>query len=512
MEYILASFVHLADPTVFMFLVAGVAVGLIIGSIPGLNDSITLAVLIPITFSMDPSYAFPLLVGIYCAACYGGSIPAILLRIPGTASSVITAMDGHEMSKKGQAGLALGISTTSSVFGGIVSSLILLFFAPILASYALRFGPPEYFALALMGLSTVAGMSKGKVVKSLLVCIFGLLIATVGISPLTGFSRFTFDSPNLFDGIPFIPMLIGLFGVTSVLELAESIHAHKRRVNRGENVELHIPKVGRILPSKAMMKRLLPTWCTSSAIGNIVGIIPGAGMLMAIYMAYDQASRRYKGKEKFGTGVPEGVAAPEAANNAVVASSMVPLLSLGVPGNSTSALFLGALLIQGLRPGPALFHDSPDIAYLIVASFLVANIIMAPMGIFLGKTLSRLIFKLPREILAAIISLLCLTGSYAIGNNVFDVWVAIAFGVVGYVFNKCGLPHSPLILAVVLGSMMERGLFQSLTLSHGSVMIFITRPISLVLLLGAALFILTPFIKAWFKRNKSTGLPSTDMA
>ncbi|MGE4298762.1 MAG: tripartite tricarboxylate transporter permease [Desulfovibrionaceae bacterium] len=501
MEHLFAAFAHLADPMVFLFLLGGVIVGLVVGAMPGLNDSITLAVLIPVTFSLDPDYAFPLLVGIYCSACYGGSIPAILLRIPGTASSVVTALDGHMMAKNGQAGLALGISTTSSVFGGITSSLVLIFFAPVLASYALKFGPPEYFALALLGLSTVAGMSGGNMVKSLMVCVIGLLVATIGISPLTGYPRFTFDSPNFFDGVPFIPMLIGLFGVTSVLELAETICQERKR-NNGVTEPHTMPSIGRLLPDWAMVKRLLPTWLTSSAIGNVIGIIPGAGMLMAIYMAYDQAARSNKDKE-FGTGVPEGVAAPEAANNAVVASSMVPLLSLGVPGNSTSALFLGALLIQGLRPGPSLFTETPDIAYLIVASFLVANVLMGPFGLLLGRTLSRLIFKLPREILGAAISVLCLTGAFAVGNSVFNVWVAIFFGAMGWAFNKLRLPHSPLILAVVLGAMMERGLYQSLVLSKGSLFIFVTRPISLALLLGTAFFILAPLVKAMRARRKA---------
>ncbi len=496
MEHILQAFMHLANPTVFLFLFFGVVVGLVVGTIPGLNDSITLAVLIPVTFSMDPGYAFPLLVGIYCSACYGGSIPAILLRIPGTASSIVTALDGHQMAKKGRGGEAIGISTTSSVFGGITSSLILLFFAPILASYALKFGPPEYFALALLGLSTVAGMSGGNMVKSLIVCVIGLFIATVGISPLTGYPRFTFDTPNLFDGVPFIPMLIGLFGVTSVLELAERIAKERKKGTKQSNESVQME--GKMIPSLSMVKRLLPTWLTSSAIGNVIGIIPGAGMLMAIYLAYDQAIRRNKDK-KFGTGVPEGVAAPEAANNSVVASSMVPLLSLGVPGNSTSALFLGALLIQGLRPGPSLFNDTPEIAYLIVVSFLVANIIMGPMGLLLGRFLSRLIFKIPQELLGAVISVLCLTGAFSVGNSIFDVWVAIFFGILGYIFNKVNMPHSPLILAIVLGAMMERGLYQSLVLSKGSLMIFVNRPISLVLLIGVLFFTVTPLIKSWYR-------------
>src|SRR6056297_1260884 len=361
MEHILGAFMDLLHPSVFAFLFFGVTLGLVVGSLPGMNDTITLAVLIPVTFSMDPRHAFALLVGVYCSACYGGSIPAILLKIPGTASSVVTTIDGYPMAQRGEAGQALGISTTSSVFGGLMSSLILMFLAPVLASYALKFGPPEYFALSILGLSTVAGMSGNKMLKSLIVCAIGIMIATIGMSSQTGFPRFYFGNPYLLEGIPFVPMLIGLFGVTSVLEVAESIDSDLIDAVK----DRAIPKIQKILPNRQMVKRLLPTWIKSAGIGNVIGVIPGAGMIMAIYFAYDQAVRSNKDKE-FGTGVPEGIAAPEAANNAVVASSMVPLLSLGVPGNSTSALFLGALMIQGLRPGPSLFQNSPDIAYLII--------------------------------------------------------------------------------------------------------------------------------------------------
>lgn len=495
MEHILGAFLDLLHPSVFAFLFFGVVLGLIVGSLPGLNDTITLAVLIPVTFSMEPQQAFALLVGVYCSACYGGSIPAILLKIPGTASSVVTTLDGYPMTQKGEAGLALGISTTSSVFGGLTSSLILMFLAPVLASYALKFGPPEYFALAILGLSTVAGMSGNKVLKSLIVCAIGLLISTIGMSPQTGYPRFYFENPYLLEGIPFIPMLIGLFGVTSVLEVAESI----KTVGANLAAEGPLPKITRVLPNRKMVKRLMPTWIKSSAIGNIIGVIPGAGMIMAIYFAYDQAVRSNKDK-KFGTGIPEGVAAPEAANNAVVASSMVPLLSLGVPGNSTSALFLGALMIQGLRPGPSLFQNSPDIAYLIIVGFFVANLIMGPLGIMLGKFLSGVIFKIPRAVLSGVIALLCVTGAFAVGNSIFNIWVMLFFGVVGYIFNKLDLPHSPLILAMVLGSMMERGLYQSLVLSKGSFLIFFQRPISLVMLVAAALFALAPVIKLVWHR------------
>lgn len=499
MEHILGAFVDIFSPDVFLVLVAGVCIGLVVGALPGLNDTITLAVIVPVTFSMDPRYAFMLLVGVYSSACYGGSIPAILLKIPGTASSVVTTLDGYPMAQKGEAGLALGISTTSSVFGGISSALVLMFLAPVLATYALRFGPPEYFALAVLGLSTVVGMSGGNVLKSLIVCLIGLLIATMGMSPQTGYPRFDFGNPYLLEGIPFVPMLIGLFGVTSVLEVAFEMGDTLR-----EKISVTaIPKIGRTLPDRAMVRRLLPTWIKSSTIGNIIGIIPGAGMIMAIYLAYDQVVRSHPEKE-FGTGVPEGVAAPEAANNAVVASSMVPLMALGVPGNSTSALFLGALMIQGLRPGPSLFQNAPEIAYLIIVGFFVANIVMGPLGILLGRFLSGVIFRIPKQMLAAVISLLCITGAFSVGNSIFNVWVMLFFGILGFLFNKVKLPHSPLILAVVLGAMMERGLYQSLVLSKGSYAIFFTRPICAVMLVAAFLFAATPFFKKMKAKRTSS--------
>jgi len=494
-ENILFGFAQVFQFDTFTALFIGVVVGLIVGSLPGLNDSITLAVLIPVTFGMDPQVALMVLVGVYVAACYGGSIPAILLNIPGTASSVVTCIDGHKMTLKGEGGLALGISTLSSVFGGLSSSFVLMFLAPFLAMQALRFGPPEYFALAIMGISTVVGMAGKDILKSMIVAVLGLVISTIGISPQVGFPRFTFGIGYLYDGIPLVPMLIGMFGVASVLELSETI----RRESISKE-KINAVKIGKIIPDCKMIKRLLPTWITSSAIGNVIGVIPGAGMLMAIYMAYDQAKRRNKDKD-FGTGIPEGVAAPEAANNAVVASSMVPLLSLGVPGNSTSALFLGALMIQGMRPGPSLFKDFPEIAYLILAGFFVGNLLMGPLGIALGKFLSTTLLKLNRYLLNGIIVLLCVTGAFAVRNSTFDIWIMIIFGVLSYIFSKLNLSMSTIILSLILGPMLEKNLQQSLILSDGSWLIFIKSPISLGLLIVAGFFLSTPLI-ANYKNNR----------
>ena len=488
MEDILTAFTTiLTSPDIFMILAAGVFLGLVVGVIPGLNDTITMAVIMPVTFGMPPQYAFMLLVGVYCSACYGGSIPAILLKIPGTASSVVTTFDGYPMAQKGQAGLAVGISTISSVFGGIFSTIVLMFFAPKLAGYALRFGPPEYFALGIFGLATVAGMSGKNMLKNLIVCVLGLLLATIGMSPQTGFPRFTLGGDFLLEGLPLISTLIGLFGVSSVFHLMERI----ARAAAEAKKEMEIPELGKTMPDWKLTKRLLPSWLTGSTVGTTIGIIPGAGMIMAIYLAYDLVRTKYK-KLAFGTGVPEGVAAPESANNAVVAGSMVPLLSLGVPGNSTSALFLGALMIQGMRPGPALFREHTDMAFLIIVGFFVANIIMGPMGLLMGRILARLVFKIPHTLMTTAIVLLCLTGGFAFGNHMFHVWVALGAGIVGYLMDKTGLPQGPLILALILGPMIETGYEQSLSISMGSHMIFLQSPISLVMLILSAIFCMIP--------------------
>ncbi len=495
MENIMLGFSQVLMPANLLALTLGVLAGVVVGSLPGLNDSIALAVLIPVTFGMDAKVAMCLLVGIYVSACYGGSIPAVLLKIPGTASSVVTAIDGHEMTKKGQAGLALSISTTSSVVGGIISSVVLLFFSPFLAEQALKFGPPEYFMLAVMGLCTVIGMAEGQILKNIMVMSFGLLLSCIGFSPQTGFQRMTFGNPYLLEGIPLVPMLIGLFGAASVLELAAS----KEKIT---NITGNIKQVRVQLLDKEMRRRLLPTWAHSGVIGTLIGIIPGAGMLMAIYLAYDQAKRRNRSLD-FGTGVPEGIAAAETANNAVVASSMVPLLALGVPGNSTSALFLGALTIQGLRPGPSLYTDFPDVAYLLVTAFLAANLLMLPIGIGFCNFLAGKILRLRREVLSGAVLILCVSGAFAVSNSIFNIWIVIIFGIIGFFMNKFHLPQSPLILAVVLGSMMEKNFLQSMVLSDSSWSIFVTRPISLVLVLLSAGFVLSPVIKKAGSRRKN---------
>ena len=497
-EGILAGLGELVQPITLIALFAGTLLGLIVGSLPGLNDSITMAVLIPVTFGMSREMALGLLIGIYCASATGGSIPAILLKIPGTASATVTAFDGYPMAQQGKAGEALGYAISASTFGGIMSAIVLLFLSPFLARQALRFGPPEYFMLAVMGMSTVIGMAGKNIAKNLLSMTFGLLISCIGMSTQTGRIRFTFGQVSLLDGVSLIPMLIGLFGITSILELIESI-------KQGEQVEMSAAmqsrqKVRVKLPGKAMAKRLLPIWLQSGLIGNVIGIIPGAGMIMAIFMAYDQAQRR-RPNLKFGTGVPEGIAAPEASNNAVVASSMVPLLSLGVPGNSTSALFLGALTIQGLKTGPSLFSDTPEMAYMIILGFLLCNIIMLPLAMYYTNVLATAVLRLKREILSGIVLALCVTGAFAISNNIFNIIIMIIFGVVGYFFNKYKVPQSPLILSAILGTMMESNFLKSMVYERGSLLVFVHRPLSLILLIISLIFIGMPIFKGIRERR-----------
>ena len=502
MENILLGFSTLMEPSVLAFLILGVFCGLIVGSIPGLNENIAFAVFLPFSFSLSPTLALVLMVGVYCSAAVGGAMPAIMIKVPGTASAVLTAIDGNAMVRKGKANTALSIAIYSSVFGGLTSSIVLMFFAPILAAVALRFGYVENFSLCVLGLAAVVGMLEKNILKGILSAGIGLFVATIGLSLETGFPRFTFGNSNLYEGVPFVSMLIGMFGISAALELAEEIFKERKL-----NMEISdLPRItGSLLLPFHLGKRLLPTWMTSAAIGNVVGVLPGAGMIMAIYIAYNQASSRYQRKfkkeaeeTKWGEGTPEGIAAPEAANNAVVASSMVPLLSLGIPGNSVSALFIGALMIHGMVPGPLLFINFPHIAWMIIVSFLVANIIMGPVAIFVAKYVSGMVYRLPKQVMVPTIALLCLTGAYADGNSLFNIGVALTSGVLGYFFVKVGIPHAPIILALVLGQKLEDSLSNSLTISHGNWLVFLDpfqHPISLGLMLLSLFFILLPIYR-----------------
>ena len=513
MDLIALGFSTLLSPPVVAMLVLGVVAGMIVGSIPGINDNIAFAVFIPFSFSMPPEQALALMVGVYCAAATGGAIPAIVIKVPGTASSLLTAVDGNAMARKGEAGRALSIALTSSVVGGILSSIVLLFFAPVLADVALRFGYVENFALAVLGLSSVVGLLRGAVVKGMISAVLGLLVATIGFSQVTGFPRYTFGSVNLIEGVPFVPLLVGLFGIAAMLELVRDILAERR----ARTVPSELPFIGSLLLPRHLARRLLPVWTSSATIGNLIGMLPGAGMLMAIFLSYGQASRRYArqfegkpGEPDWGDGAPEGIAAPEAANNAVTASSMVPLLSLGIPGNSTSALFIGALAIHGMVPGPLLFTQHGDIAWMIIVAFLAANLVMWPIAYVVIRTVSRSIFAIRKEVMVGIIALLCLMGAYAEGSNIFNAWVACAAGLTAYAMRVSDIPLGPAILGLVLGSQLETSLANSLTISGGDWLVFVdpvNHPISAAMIVASAALWIAPLVA---RRRSRT--PSPDPA
>lgn len=491
---IASGLLNALSPYNLILMVAGTFLGVVVGALPGLNSSIAMGILIPLTYSMDPAAALCILAGIYTGSTAGGSVTAILLEIPGTGAAVVTAFDGHQMLKQGRGGLALGISVISSVFGGIVASFVLAFCAPFIAEQALKFGAPEYLMLSVMGFCSVIGMSNGRISKNFMAILIGLLISMMGISPQGGIKRFTFGTSALLEGVPLVPMLIGLFGVSAVIDAMAKMKPFKKGQQFVEDTQEAIHMVKMQYPDKKMIKSFLPVWLQSTIIGNIVGAIPGAGMTVAIFMAYDQV-KRSRPKLPFGEGVPEGVAAAECANNSVVGSSMIPLLALGVPGNAASALFLGALMIHGLRTGPKFFVESPDVAYTLIAAFLLASILLLPVMHIFVNYMATHILRLKREPLNALIIILCVTGAFASGNNYTYIAFAVVFGIVGFLLKRWNIPFGPLVLAVVLGSMLESYYIQSTVILQHNWSNIWARPISVGLLALSVFFLLMPVYK-----------------
>ncbi|EAX48875.1 protein of unknown function DUF112, transmembrane [Thermosinus carboxydivorans Nor1] len=480
---LILGFTTVLQPSMLLIIAAGVLGGIIIGALPGLTATMGVALLVPLTFGMNAVAGLVLLVGIYCGAIYGGSISAILLRTPGTPAAAATVIEGYMLAQKGQAGKALGMSTIASFCGGMFSALALTFIAPQLAKVALSFGPPEYFALALFGLSIISSISGDQVLKGLAAGFFGLLLATIGMDPITGYPRFTFDNANLLSGISFIPVLIGLFAVAEALATTEAMI---------KNLNIDV-KIAGNLPTLAELKQCAKTILKGSAIGTFIGIIPGAGADIAAFVSYGECKRSSRDSDKFGTGVLEGVAAPESANNGVTGGALVPLLTLGVPGDAVAAVMLGALMLQGLKPGPMLFKDNADVVYSLFAGLMLANVFMLLFGLFGIKYIAKVV-TVPKPILTPIIFILCVVGSYAINNSLFDVLVMMVFGVIGYLMQKLKFPISPIVLALILGPMAEGEFRRSLVMSQGDPSIFFTRPICLVFFALAAISIVGSYV------------------
>jgi len=490
---LISALSNVFNPISLAAIAAGVTMGIVIGALPGLSATMGVALLLPITFGMDPGVGLPMLVALYCGAMYGGSISAILIHTPGTPAAAATCLDGYPMAQRGEAGRAIGFSLTASFCGGIFSTFALLFIAPPLSKVSLLFGPAEYFSLAILGLTLIATLAQGDWIKGLISGFSGLFLATVGLDIVTGQSRFTFGKVELLSGIPFVVALIGMFSISQALLLIE------KKVK--SNVEAK--KVsGRILPKLRELKEVWVTILRSSIIGTWVGMIPGTGGDLATWVGYNEAKRSSKNSELFGTGIPEGVVASEAANNAVTGGALIPLLTLGIPGSSTTAVLLGGFLVHGLRPGPKFMTEYGDLTFTIIISLFVVNIFMLILGIFFGK-MGVYITKIREDFLAPVIITLSVIGSYAINNSVFDVGLMFIFGLLGYVMVKCKFPTAPMVIGLILGPIAETGLQQSLLISSGSWLIFVTKPVSLTLLVLAIVSLSSAIIKD-LRKKKTT--------
>lgn len=457
----------------FMIFLGNIA-GIMVGALPGLTATMGVALLVPLTFGLPLITSLSMLMGIYTGAMYGGSISAILIRTPGTPAAAATILEGYPLAQKGEAGRALAMSLFSSFTGGLMGVAIMTFLSPQVSKMALKFGTAEYFSLAIFGLSVIISISGGAITKGLMSGLFGLTIATVGFDPISGFPRFTLGFTELLEGPPFIPTLIGLFAFAEVLKSIEDLGVVQR-------IKC---KVKRAFPSKEDLKLSWKELIKSGLIGTFIGSIPGAGGDIASFVAYGEAKRASKYPEKFGTGVIEALGAVESANNACQGGAMIPLLSLGVPGDAVTAVLLGAFVIQGLQPGPLLYKDHLDIVYAIFASMIVAQFVMLFVGA-LGINLFNKIIEIEKKVLIPAICVLSLVGAYAMRNNIFDVYLTIIFGVIGYLMQRYGFPLSPILLALILGPMAESNLRRTMVIFDNNPLVFLTRPISLALLLLA---------------------------
>ncbi len=473
------------QPENLLFCFIGVFVGTFIGVLPGLGPIAAIALLLPLTFKMAPATAIIMLAGIYYGAMYGGSTTSILVNIPGEAASVVTCLDGYQMARQGRAGPALGIAALGSFIAGTVGLVGLVFFAPVLAGFALGFGPPEYFAITFLGLTLVSYLSRGSILKALLMAVLGLLLGTIGTDPISGYERFTYGSLTLGDGLGLVPIAMGLFGVAEILDnLGKSL--------RGDVYQREIKG---LLPNLKDWKDSAWPIARGSLVGFFIGILPGPSGAMSSFASYAMEKRLSRHPERFGKGAIEGVAGPESANNSATAGAFIPLLSLGFPSNIVMALFIGALLIHGVQPGPLFMKNYPELFWGVVASMYVGNAMLLVLNLPLIGLWVRLL-RVPYVILYPLILLFCLIGVYSVNNNIVEIYIMVTAGIAGLVLRRLGFDGAPFLLALVLGPMMESSLRQALLISRGSFAIFFTRPVSAVLIVLAIAFLFTALIPA----------------
>lgn len=469
----------------------GMAAGIVVGALPGLTGTMCIALLLPLTYKMDSLTGMLMLLGVYCGGIYGGSITAILINTPGTPASAATSLDGYPMAQKGHGLRALHSALAASTVGGLFSCAVLLFLAPVIANFALKFGNEEYFALALFGLTIIASVGGKSLIKGLLMGMAGLLLACVGID-MDGVARFTFGQNHLASGINTIPVLIGLFAITEVMSKARDIHK-----SAGQAIQVQKEKVSfrDVFAYKLTLIR-------SSLIGVFIGAVPGTGAAISSFMAYNEAKRTAKHPEEFGSGSEEAVVASEAANNAVTGATLIPLLTLGIPGDTNTAVLLGALTMQGIAPGPTLFTTQKTWVYAIMVGMIFVNIFMYLQGRAFIRGFVN-VTKIPTQVIVPAIVTLCMIGAYAIKFNNFNCILMVALGIFGYYMKKLDFPLTPMVIGLVLGSLCEKNMRRALILSKGDWSTFVTRPISCAFLILAVFMLFFPVIRGWWERRKA---------
>jgi len=490
LDQLLMGLMTILEPTNFLAVFSGVLMGIIIGALPGLTSPMGVALLIPFTYTMEPVPAICMLVALYCGGTFGGSISAILVHAPGTPAAAATTFDGYPLAQKGQAGKALGMACVSSSIGGLFSVIILILLAPTLAEIAIKFGPPEYFALAVFGLSMISSLGAKAVLKNLIGGTMGVFIACVGMDEISGFGRYDFGLTHLMDGISFIPVMIGLFAATEVFRQAD-IGIRKVVIDR---------KISGLLPTWQDIKSVKTTLIRSSLIGTFIGILPAEGGTVASFIGYNEAKRFSKEPEKFGTGVLDGIAGPECANNAATGGAMIPTMALGIPGSGTTAVILGALLVQGMRPGPLLFLQHTEVVYSVFVGMFFANLMFLFLGLGGAKLFSK-VLMVPNYVLSPIILVLCMVGTYALHNNMADVWIMLACGIIGYKMKEYGFAAAPIVLGLVLGELIEISLRRSLIVFENNPLVFFTRPWSATFLILTVFGLCSPMIRTWFENR-----------
>lgn len=483
MEALLGGLYALADPQLLVLIFAATLAGVIIGALPGLNATTGAALLLPFTITMDPIPAIAILTTIYCAATFAGAITAILINTPGTSASATTCLDGYPLAQRGEAGRALGMATVSSTFGGIVSVVCLMAAAPVMARAAYNFAPPEYFALTVFGLSMLATIGDGSPIKNLIAGAIGVLAATVGKDLLTTVERFTFGMSELTEGIGFVPVMIGLFGISELLVQADRLTVKRRLI---------IMKAVK-LPTRADYKKVWKTILRSSGIGTFIGILPAEGATVASMIGYNEARRWSKTPEEFGKGSIEGIAGSEAANNSATGGAMVPTLALGIPGSPTAAVILAGLMVHGLQPGPTMFTEQAEFAFAIFWAMLFVNVLFIFVGLFGAKIFARITF-VPVQILWPIVFTFSIVGAYALDQSFLDVWIAIGSGILGYFMRRFGYSVVPLAIGLILGGMLEKRLGQSLIMLDDQWWLMFTRPLSLLFFVLTFLALFGPML------------------